>query len=213
MGSCPRIEGEHARKVAQRIAAEKEFIIRCSLEWILFNELCFPDLLTDIDVTDRLCRIMCVFLCDNSLFLDPNIKLLVKKCTEILFKNKSKLNFDKQLVGLHNFQDFFTQLLEQFQSVSYGDPVFAACVLVPIAQKHNVKWRKLLWSEYAGCLRALDCPEEHLCYELKEYLYPQETDESLVQSYFQALSSNLLRPGTIAHTIAKHHAENYKKSM
>ncbi|KAJ8710984.1 hypothetical protein PYW07_008226 [Mythimna separata] len=210
--SSPKIIGEHSKKVAERIAAEKEFIIRCSLEWILFNEQCFPDLLNDMNVTDRLCRIMCVFLCDNSLFLDAKIKLLLRKCTATLFKKKSKLNFDKQLVGLHNFQDFFTQLLEQFQSVSYGDPTFAACVLVPLAQKHNVKWRKLLWSEYAGCLRALDCPEEYLCYELKDYLHPEESDESLIQSYFQALSTNLLRPGTIAHKIATHHTEIYKKS-
>ncbi|XP_035448327.2 RNA polymerase II-associated protein 1 [Spodoptera frugiperda] len=208
--NSPKVFGEHSRKVAARIAAEKEFITRCSLEWILFNELCFPDLLNDIDVTDRLCRIMCVFLCDNSLFLDPKIKILLKKCTEILFKKKSKLNFDKQLVGLHNFQDFFTQFLEQFQSVSYGDPTFAACVLVPLAQRHDVKWRKLLWSEYAGCLRALDCPEEYLCYDINEYLQPEETDESLIQSYFQALSTNLVREGTIAHKIALHHATCYK---
>ncbi|OWR54890.1 hypothetical protein KGM_207123 [Danaus plexippus plexippus] len=49
----------------------------------------------------------------------------------------SEFNFDKQLTGLNNFQDFYTQFLEQFQSVSYGDPIFAACVLVPLAQRHN----------------------------------------------------------------------------
>lgn len=211
--NSPKMVGEHAKKVSERVTAEKEFIIRCSLEWILFNELCFPELLNDIDVTDRFCRLMCVFLCDNSLFLDPKIELLLRKCAEILFKKKSKLNFDNQLVGLNNFQDFYTQILEQFQSVSYGAPTFAACVLVPLAQKHDVKWRKLLWSEYAGCLRALDCPEHSLCYDMKEYLYPEETDESLIKSYFQVLNTNLLRPGTIAHTIACHHTSNYKKHL
>ncbi|KOB76534.1 RNA polymerase II-associated protein 1 [Operophtera brumata] len=206
----PKVVGEHAKKVAAQIAAEKEFIINCSLEWILFNELCFQDLLNDIDVTDRFCRIMCVFLCDQSLFLDARIKVLLRKCALKLFQKKEQFNFDKQLVGLHNFQDFYTQFLEQFQSVSYGDNTFAACVLVPLAQKHNVKWRKLIWSEYAGCLRALDCPEELLCYELKDYLYPEETDETVIKSYFQALSGNLLRPNTIAHKIAQHHVECYK---
>lgn len=206
----PKVVGEHAKKIAAEIAAEKEFIINCSLEWILFNELCFQDLLNDIDVTDRFCRIMCVFLCDQSLFLDARIKGLLHKCALKLFQKKEELNFDKQLVGLHNFQDFYTQFLEQFQSVSYGDDTFAACVLVPLAQKHNVKWRKLIWSEYAGCLRALDCPEELLCYELKDYLYPEETDETVIKSYFQALSGNLLRPNTIAHKIAQHHVECYK---
>lgn len=209
----PKVVGEHANKLAEQIAAEKEFIITYSLEWILFNELCFSDHLNDIDVTDRFCRIMCVFLCDQSLFLGARIKVLLQKCALNLFKKKAKFDFDKQLVGLHNFQDFYTQFLEQFQSVSYGDSTFAACVLVPLAQKHNVKWRKLIWSEYAGCLRALDCPEEMLCYELKDYLYPEETDESLIKSFYRALSGNLLRPNTIAHKIAQHHVDCYKKRI
>lgn len=211
--NVPKIVGEHAKKIAERVAAEREFIVISSLEWILFNELCFPELLRDIDVTDRLCRIMCVFLCDNSLFLEPRVKTLLQKCAEALYKKKSKFNFDKPLVGLHNFQDFYTQFLEQFQAVSYGDCTFAACVLVPLAQKHNVKWRKLLWSEYAGCLRALDCPESMLCYDMNEYLHPEETDESLIKSYIQAISSNLLRPDTIAYKIASHHIESYKKRI
>ncbi|KAG6443117.1 hypothetical protein O3G_MSEX002660 [Manduca sexta] len=206
----PIVVGEHAKRISTQQAAEKEFIVASSLEWILFNEICFADL-NDIDATDRFCRIMCVFLCDNSLFLDPKIKLLLHKCTQLLFKKRKTFNFDKELTGLHNFQDFYTQFLEQFQSVSYGDPTFAACVLVPLAQRHNVKWRKLLWSEYAGCLRALDCPKEYLCYDLQEYLYPEETDESLLKSYFQALSGNLLRPDTIASNIANHHVECLKK--
>lgn len=190
----------------------KEFIISSSLEWILFNEVCFSDLLNDIDITDRFCRVMCVYLCDGSLFLEKKINLLLKKCLRILFKKEKNkpFNFNKDLTGLHNFQDFYTQFLEQFQSVSYGESTFAACVLVPLAQKHDVKWRKLLWSEYAGCLRPLDCPEDQLCYGLREYLEPEETDESLIKSYFQALSSNLLRPDTVAHRIASHHVECYK---
>ncbi|XP_050352952.1 RNA polymerase II-associated protein 1 [Nymphalis io] len=211
--TIPEVVGDHANKLKQQQELEKELIIRCCLEWILFNEICFPDLLDDIEVTDRFCRIMCVYLSDNSLFLDEKINVLLKKCVQILFKKSNKFNFDKQFIGLNNFQDLYTQFLEQFQSVSYGDSIFAACVLVPLAQRHNVKWRKLLWSEYAGCLRALDCPESDLCYQLNDYLYPEETDESLIKSYFRALSSNLLRPGTIAYRIAQHHYDNFKKTQ
>ncbi|CAH0713426.1 unnamed protein product, partial [Brenthis ino] len=207
----PTVVGQNANQAAQQLATEKKLIIGCSLEWILFNEICFPDLLNDINHTDRFCRLMCVFLCDNSLFLDDKIKILLRKCTQVLFRKHDRFNFDKELTGLHNFQDFYTQFLEQFQSVSYGDHTFAACVLVPLAQRHNVKWRKLLWSEYAGCLRALDCPESDLCYTLNEYLYPEETEETLLKSYFRAVSSNLLRPGTISYKIAHHHVECFKK--
>lgn len=205
------VVGDHANKIKRQQEAEKELIVRCSLEWILFNELTFADLLRDIEVTDRFCRIMCVFLCDTSLFLDKKINVLLRKCTRVLYKECKKFDFDKQLTGLSNFQDFYTQILEQFQGVSYGDHVFASCVLVPLAQRHNVKWRKLLWSEYAGCLRALDCPESLLCYNLDEYYYPEETDESLLKSYSRALSSNLLRPDTMVYKIALHHVECFKK--
>lgn len=211
--AAPFVGGGHSRRLAIHEAVQKELILLCSLEWILFYELCFPDLLNDIEATDSFCRIMCVFLCDNDLFLDRNVKILLERCIQLLFKRKSAFNFDKQLSGLNSFQDLYTQFLEQFQSVSYGNHTFAACVLVPLAQKHNVKWRKLVWSEYAGCLRALDCPENILCYELDQYLYPAETDESLIKSYFQALSGNLLRPGTTAHKIAEHHVEMYKKRI
>ncbi|KAI8441864.1 hypothetical protein MSG28_005548 [Choristoneura fumiferana] len=208
--AAPRIIGAHVIETKEQTAV-KEFIIRSSLEWILFNEYCFPDLLKDINVTDRFCRLMCVFLCDNSLFLDPKIKILLQKCTKILFRKSNEFNFDHQLTGLSNFQGFYTQFLEQFQSVSYGDYTFAACVLVPLAQRHDVKWRKLIWSEYAGCLRALDCPEDRLCYQLNDYLYPDETDASLIKSYHRALTSNLVRPDTIAYAIAHHHVERNRQ--
>lgn len=208
--AAPRTIGEKVIDTTEQTAA-KEFIIRGSLEWILFNEYCFPDLLKDINVTDRFCRLMCVFLCDNSLFLDPKIKVLLQKCTQVLFRKSNEFNFNQQLTGLNHFQGFYTQFLEQFQSVSYGDYTFAACVLVPLAQRHDVKWRKLIWSEYAGCLRALDCPEDRLCYHLNDYLYPDETDASLIKSYHRALTSNLVRPDTIAYAIAQHHVETWNR--
>lgn len=187
-------------------------VVICSLEWILVSELYFPEITNEIGLTDRFCRLSCVFLCDNSLFLDAAIKPLLHKCIKIIFNienssSSNKLNFDKNLLGINNFQDLYTQLVDQFQAVSYGDPTFAACILVPLAQQHNIKWRKLVWSEYAACLRALDCPEELLCYKMENYLNPAELDFSLLKSYHRALISNLLRQGTIAYKIAKSHVD------
>lgn len=213
LDTAPKAIGDLAKRHAAKAMEDKKFIVSCSLEWIIFNEICFPDLLNDIDVTDRFCRVMCVFLCDDSLFLDPKISKLLQKCTWILFKKKAGFNFDKEFVGLHNFEDFYTEVLQQFQSVSYGDPTFAACVLVPMAQKHNVKWRQLIWYEYVGCLRYLDCPQEILCYPLEDYLQPEETDKRLLESYHRALSCNYVRPDTVACKIAKHHMLHHKTKM
>lgn len=75
-------------------------------------------------------------------------------------------------VGLSNFQDFYTQLLEQYQGVSYGNILFANVILIPLAQKHNVKWRKILWSEYAGVVQILNItPDQVLLFNINTYIY------------------------------------------
>lgn len=54
------------------------------------------------------------------------------------------------LLGLTNFKDFFVQLLEQYQAVSYGNKVFGNVLLFPLMKRHDIKYRKTLWSEYMG---------------------------------------------------------------
>ncbi|XP_077286684.1 RNA polymerase II-associated protein 1 [Arctopsyche grandis] len=193
----------------------KNIVCSC-LKWILISEMYFPDITNEIHLTDRFCRLICIFLCDNSVFLDSSVKFFLQKCVKIIFDLEktlpvsSKLNFDRTILGIANFQDLYMQLADQYQAVSYCDPVFAACVLLPLAQKHNIKWRKIVWSEYAGCLRSLDCPEDMLCYPFNEYLNPPETDISLLKCYNTALQGYLLRPGTITYKIAQHHIEAMK---
>lgn len=43
---------------------------------------------------------------------------------------------------------------------------------------------------------------------LDAYLEPVEDEPSLVKLYGDALQRQLVRPGSIAHTIAKHHFNN-----
>lgn len=64
------------------------------------------------------------------------------------------------ITGLSSFTDLYTKLLEHYQAVSYGDEMFSACVLVPLAHCHDICWRKQIWSEHSGLLRVLNCPEE-----------------------------------------------------
>ena len=49
----------------------------------------------------------------------------------------------------------YTQLVEQFAAVSYGDELFGHFVLVPLQQCHSPSYRKLVWSEHAAILRVL----------------------------------------------------------
>lgn len=76
------------------------------------------------------------------------------------FATRSK--FYNLLLGLSNFQDFYAQLLEQYQGVSYGNVLFGNVILIPLAQRHSVKWRKTLWSEYAGVVQILNTTPEQV---------------------------------------------------
>jgi hypothetical protein len=59
----------------------------------------------------------------------------------------------------------YTQLVEQFAAVSYGDELFGHFVLVPLQQCHSPSYRKLVWSEHAAVLRVLRTqPEQVISY-------------------------------------------------
>lgn len=113
------------------------------------------------------------------------------------------------ILGLTNFQDFYTQLLEQYQGVSYGDNLFGNVVLVPLAQKHNVQFRKTLWSEYMGVVQTFNVTEEQIISSIQLYLEPNEEDLSLLMSYRRAIVNNSVRKHSVLYKIAKHHVEQF----
>lgn len=47
--------------------------------------------------------------------------------------------------------------------------------------------------------------------DIKEYLSPEETEISLLQSYASALSANLLKQDSVPYKIALQHHVNYRK--
>ncbi|XP_026463654.1 RNA polymerase II-associated protein 1-like [Ctenocephalides felis] len=190
---------------------QQKDIIKCCLQWLIISESYIPEQASHMSSTDRFCRLLCVFLCHNSLFLDQEIKPLLAKSISKIFQivPTQPFDFNKPLQGLSSFTDLYTKLLEHYQAVSYGDEMFSACVLVPLAHCHDICWRKQIWSEHSGLLRVLNCPEEKLCYPLQAYLEPVEKDESLLLCYKRALHG-LLRPNTIPHKIASYHVKNAK---
>jgi hypothetical protein len=66
--------------------------------------------------------------------------------------------------------DRYTQLVEQFAAVSYGDELFGHFVLVPLQQCHSPSYRKLVWSEYAAILRVLRTRPEQVISCVTDYM-------------------------------------------
>ena len=52
----------------------------------------------------------------------------------------------------------YASLLSQYSAVSFGDALFGCFVTLPLAQKHDVKFRRAVWDEHIGVLRALSIP-------------------------------------------------------
>ena len=180
---------------------------------VLTLELVLPDLVEQLSQSLRFSRLVLVYLCDT-LYLNNDVSTLLTRAVSTLLKdNYKKLNFTIDLPGLNSFTDLFTAMCEHFCSTSYGDEGFSMALLVPITQRHDVHYRKLLWSEHGGVLRYLRLPIEKLVVPLKEYLYPLEEDTSLIDSYLTALVRGIVKQAwcPIPYTIAVHHSAMYLK--
>lgn len=180
---------------------------------VLTLELILPDLVEKLSQSLRFSRLVLVYLCDT-LYLIKDISALLTRAVTILLKNNyKKLNFTVDLPGLNSFTDLFTAMCEHFCSTSYGDYGFSMTLLVPVAQRHDVHYRKLLWSEHAGLLRYIRLPLDQLVVPLNEYFYPLEQDTSLIECYITALVRGVVKQNwcPIPYAIALHHSAMYLK--
>ncbi|KYQ57281.1 RNA polymerase II-associated protein 1 [Trachymyrmex zeteki] len=180
---------------------------------VLSLALVLPDLMEKLSPTLRFSRLILVYLCDT-IYLNSDVAiLLLNVLSNLLRRYYARLNFRTELPGLSSFTDLFTALCEHFYSSSYGDDGFAMILLVPVAQRHDPHYRKLLWSEHAAALRYLKLSPEKLVLPLKEYLYPEEEDTSLIESYITTLVRGVVKETwcPIPFTIAVHHSAMYLK--
>ncbi|CAG9862069.1 unnamed protein product [Phyllotreta striolata] len=185
------------------------FTIRNCLRWILIYETYFPLLASGINPTDRFCRLACVFLASDDLFLTKEIHDLLELCYRNVAKHEKEFDFDREIQGLSNFQNFYTQLLEQYQGVSYGDALFGNVILAPLAQKHDAQFRKTLWSEYMGAVQVCNVTPEQYIGDVNLLLEPHERDLSLLKCYRRAIVGNFLRKGTVLFNVAESHVKNF----
>ncbi|XP_070154154.1 RNA polymerase II-associated protein 1 [Polyergus mexicanus] len=182
-----------------------------SILTVLRLALILPDLTRRLSSTLQFSRLILVYLCDT-VYLDKDVSVLLTKIlSNLLTKYHAQLDFQAELPGLSSFTDLFTALCEQFSSNSYGDDNFAATLLVPVAQRHDAHYRKLLWSEHAAALRYLRLPPEKLLLPLKDYFYPEEEDVSLIDGYITALIRGTIKETwcPVPFTIALHHSAMY----
>lgn len=102
------------------------------------------------------------------------------------------------------FYQYYTDFVALYDSISFSHPLFARLLLPPTSMRYPPDYRKHLWGDFGHVIRTVQTPiEQVVTGDLREYLWPVETDVSMLASYLQALIKNPL--GDFMRFVAVHH--------
>uniref|UniRef100_A0A8B9EWB5 RNA polymerase II associated protein 1 n=1 Tax=Amazona collaria TaxID=241587 RepID=A0A8B9EWB5_9PSIT len=166
-----------------------------NLQWVLLLETWRAKTLQSIPTAAKLARLMCVFLTGSDLFLEAPIHRYTAALLSVYCQPKAldSLNLDAPLPGLASFHDLYISLLEQFEAVSFGDPLFGVFVLLPLQKRFSVHLRLSVFGEHTSILKALGVPLQQFPVPLERYTSPPEDNLNLLRLYFRTLVSGTLR--------------------
>ncbi|XP_057315544.1 RNA polymerase II-associated protein 1-like [Hydractinia symbiolongicarpus] len=185
---------------------------RC-LQFILLLEVTKSSVLANIDETLRLTRLLCLFLTEGCLFNEGELKDVLL-CLLVTYSSpsfQSYLNFETTIPGVTSFYDIYCSLLDQYLSSSFGDYTFANFILFPIQLRHDVKFRRAVWTEYCEVLRQFPIPLTQVTCDIKRFLAAEEENFEMVRLYFKALITKKVRPTwcPVFYLIAVHHVNQF----
>ncbi|KAG8561002.1 hypothetical protein GDO81_015211, partial [Engystomops pustulosus] len=166
-----------------------------NLQWIFLLETWRPSSLQSIPTAAKLARLACVFLTGSDLFLEGPVHAYTAALTVFYCQPNfmDSLKLDVPLPGLASFYDFYMDLLEQFEGVSFGDPLFGTFVLLPLQRRFSVQLRQALFGEHVSSLRSLSVPLKEFPIPLTLYTSPAEDNLNLLRLYFRTLVTGALR--------------------
>ncbi|NXS53434.1 RPAP1 protein, partial [Brachypteracias leptosomus] len=166
-----------------------------NLQWVLLLETWRAKTLQSIPTAAKLARLMCVFLTGSDLFLEAPIHHFTSALLSVYCQPKAldSLNLDAPIPGLASFHDLYLSLLEQFEGVSFGDPLFGVFVLLPLQKRFSVQLRLSLFGEHTSVLQALGVPLQQFPVPLQRYTCPPEENLNLLRLYYRTLVTGALR--------------------
>lgn len=144
-------------------------------------------------------RLATVFLAASDLFLDSDIQNSIKICLNDLLgsnKNKKSLVFkNAKIPGIDSFIEFYKELVEQYQAVSYGNPLFSQIILVPLSKGNDHELNTVLWSDHMECLRNMTLKEGDLIAPLTvDSFVDHSANKDVVLAYLTALYTKTVIP-------------------
>uniref|UniRef100_A0A6J0TLK9 RNA polymerase II-associated protein 1 n=1 Tax=Pogona vitticeps TaxID=103695 RepID=A0A6J0TLK9_9SAUR len=188
-------------------------VVTRNLQWVLLLETWRAKVLQGISAAAKFARLMCVFLTGSDLFLEGPVHCYAAALLSLYChpRVQDSLNLDAPLPGLASFHDLYINLLEQFEGVSFGDPLFGIFVLLPLQRRFSVQLRMAVFGEHVSTLRALGVPLQQFPLPLEQYLSPPEDNINLLQQYFQALVTGALRQNwcPVLYVVAVAHVNSF----
>ncbi|XP_063803992.1 RNA polymerase II-associated protein 1 isoform X2 [Pseudophryne corroboree] len=181
--------------IVNTLPADLVNIVARNLEWIVLLETWRPDSLQSIPTAAKLTRLACVFLTGCDLFLEGLVHAYTAALVVLYSQPKymESLNLDVPLPGLASFYDFYMDLMEQFEGVSFGDPLFGTFVLLPLQRRFSVQLKLVVFGEHVSSLRSLCVPLKEFPIPLTLYTTPPEDNVKLLRLYFRTLVTGALR--------------------
>jgi len=134
-------------------------------------------------------RLATVYMAASDLFLNGDIRSLIRQCLVDILQSRRSLVFKAtSLPGIDSFEEFYKELLQQFQAVSYGDSLFALMLLIPLTRGNDVKLKSAFWIENSEALRSITLKTEDLIKPLKvEDFLDHDGNQDIVRAHVNAV--------------------------
>ncbi|EMD39597.1 hypothetical protein CERSUDRAFT_111906 [Gelatoporia subvermispora B] len=102
------------------------------------------------------------------------------------------------------FYQFYTDFVGLYDAISFSHPLFARLLLPPTSMRYAVDYRKYLWADYAHVVKTIrTLPDQVITADLKEHLWPVETDSEAITAYLRVLIKGGLEG--VVRLVAVHH--------
>eukprot|EP00483_Globobulimina_turgida_P006172 UN06182 len=126
-----------------------------------------------------------IYLCDKN---DPSSACIVDN--EINEINGGSANFNIKSLG-REWQGFYTKLVEQFQSDSFGDDLFAKIILFQQQNNYHKRFKTIIWTQIdsLGILLKNNYPP-NIYYQWKSFFVPFECDKTIIHCQLEAVAKN-----------------------
>jgi RNA polymerase II-associated protein 1 len=92
------------------------------------------------------------------------------------------------------FYQYYTDFVALYDATLFSHPLFGRQLLPPISIRYTPDYRKHLWCDFNHLVKTIrTLPEQVLSRNIREYLYPIETDPQKLGSYISSLLQGRLQ--------------------